>query len=222
MEARSFQSPQTRIVHDNREFLFARLIGRTLEAYENMNRHDNCWFIEAVHQRITNSRFIVEATVEEGITAGYIGVDHYRVFGVGLVGYIGIAAVFAPFKKQGIMQYLLGSLEGYDGIMMRTQNPNMASAMYQVFGYCSPISGRPATEMEKRCGEMLARESNGNYDRETMVWKELYNGACLTGVKQSGRPAFNDALYSRIDPMKGDAIVLVSLFRPQQAGPGGF
>lgn len=217
VEIRSLQTPFTALQHEERRILFERYLEGTLEAYDNTK--GNTWFVEAVRHRIENSHFIVEATVAEGFRAGYIGVDNFKIAGVGLIAYVGIATVFPMFKKQGIMQYLLGSLEGYDGVMIRTQNPCILFSMYQVYGDVMPITSKP-TLAARHCAKALAEQSGGLYDEESFVSKGIYNGRRLTGKENfSGRKWADDAIKERLDAEKGDAQILVSLFkRPRISG----
>jgi len=211
MEIRSLKTPFTFIQHEDRSVLVERYMTQTLEAYDN--EPSNTWFVDAVKHRIEHSSFLVEAVVDNEFTAGYIGVDNMRIAGVGLIAYVGIATVFPYFKKQGVMQYLLGSLEGFDGIMIRTQNPCVLFSMYQVFGDVMPITSKP-TLAARHCAKQLADLSGGRYDEDTFVSKGIYDGRRLTGkTNQSGRKWADEAIATRLDADKGDAQILVTLFK---------
>lgn len=220
MEIRSIQTPFTVINHEDRNALFERYIQGTLEAYAN--EPSNEWFVEAVKHRILHSSFIVEAWVNEVYLAGYIGVDNMRIPGVGLIAYVGIATVFLEHKKHGIMQYLLGSLQGFDGIMVRTQNPAILFSMYQVFGDVMPITEKP-TLAARHCAKQLADLSGGRYDEERMVSLGIYAGRRLTGVEcSSGRVWADEAIRQNLNADKGDAIILVSLKKKEKPQYSGF
>ena len=217
MEIRSFSNaPFTFMQHEGRDKLCERYMDGTLDSYENTRK--NTWFVEAVEHRIKHSDFIVEAHVE-GCAAGYMGVDNMRILGAGLIAYVGIATVFPWMKKHGIMQYLLGSLQGYDGIMIRTQNPGILFSMYQVFGDVMPVT-EEVTLLARHCAKTLAQLSGGKYDEEKMVSPGLYNGKSLTGTLQSSGRAWADkAMHERINAEKGDAQILVTLFaKPKRSG----
>lgn len=220
MEIRSFQTPFTAVQHEERQSLFDRYIDGTLESYSN--DPSNTWFVEAVRHRIEHSHFIVESTVAESFVSGYIGVDNMRIQGVGLIAYVGIATVFPMFKKQGILQYLLGSLQGYDGVMIRTQNPAVLFSMYQVFGDVMPITEKP-TLAARHCAKQLADLSGGRYDEEKMVSLGIYDGRRLTGVEcSSGRVWADEAIRQNLNAEKGDAIILVSLKKKEKQSYSGF
>jgi len=209
VDARSFNVPVTRINHTPREELFKRYIDGTLEAYGNTK--DNTWFVEAVRHRIVDSSFIVEATVGDCCT-GYIGVDNMRILGAGVFAFVGIATIFPYWKKMGIMQYLLGSLDGYDGVMIRTQNPQICTAFFATFQHAIPLTEKPSI-IARHCARTLADMSNSKFDEDTFVCKGIYDGRRLTGQSQTGRPWAEKALEDRgMHPENGDAIILVSLF----------
>lgn len=180
-----------------------------MEAY--LNTPDNVWFHDAVYDRIVSCKSMACAYGHDGELTGYIGYDAYYVSEMGRVAYVEIATVFPNHQRKGIIQRLLRVLEDdYDGVMLRTQNPNMAQAMYQAYGSCEPLDCRPCDEAKKVAS--IIGSAAPYYDYEAMVCRSIYNGRCLTGQVLRGSAWFEKELYSRIDPESGDAIMLVSLF----------
>ena len=200
----------------NRSQFFDSVWVQTCRAY--MNEEEDLWFKNAVRDRINDSKGIVCAYVD-GVMAGYVGYDVYWIRDEGKILYIDIATCFTDFSGRGIIRQILGSFRGFDAIMLRTQNPNMADSLYQVVGNCEPLTH--LSESGKRVAEIIGR-SWENYNRETLICKGIYNGKCLTGQEIHGRSWFDNEIYSRIKPSEGDAVILVAFTQERPVLRGGF
>ena len=200
----------------NRWDFFEKHWEDTRNAYQNVET--NTWFKQAVKDRLVDCKGILCAYVD-GELAGYVGYDVYHVFGEGTVLYIDIATCFPRFARRGVVQRLLRTFTTYNAVMLRTQNPNMADAMYQAYGECEPLTG--FSESGRKIAAVLGQTSP-DYNRETMVCKGIYDGRTLTGSVIRGRPWFDHELYSRINPEKGDAIILVAFNAERQRTYTGF
>jgi hypothetical protein len=196
-------------LNSNRQAFFDRVWEGTRDAY--FNTEENVWFKDAVKERVLYCAHITQVYVDDEL-AGYIGYDGYGIPTVGRVAYVEIATCFPDFQRNGVVQRLLTALQDeYDGVMLRTQNPNMFGAMYQAYGSVEPFEGVPSEEA-KRCAAIIGNKTPKIYDFMSMVSKGIYDGKCLTGKVIEGNKFFTEQLYSRINPSQGDAIILVSLF----------
>lgn len=188
-----------------RETFFENIVTRTLDAYDNPA--DDKWFVDAVHHRIIVSDKILVA--KRAIdTAGYVGITDMHVAGL-RIAYVGIVTVFKEWRKWGITSAMLEAAgDGYDAVMLRTQNPRMAVAMFQTFSHVVPLTERPSL-VARRCAQVLADESCCNYDPDTFTCKGIYDGRRLTGSAQHGNAWAHKAMQS-VNAEKGDAIILIS------------
>lgn len=199
---------------DSREDFFNRTLEKTCESYGN--DQDDKWFVEAVRHRIVDSGMIIQASMYGELVA-YVGVD--LLPDPGIIAYVGIATVFEEHKREGLLQALFEPLTQYDGLLIRTQNPSVAYAVYRKFGMVMPLTEKPSIEA-RLAGECLNRiESNAwakglecestlfapppppttyFYNGETMVTKGIYNGRRLTKnyKPRSSNRWFNEAMDS--------------------------
>ena len=191
----------------NRAVFFKENWDKTKKAYKNDD--DNLWFKEAAKERILYCTHLNCAYIE-GEVAGYIGFDSFELPRLGSVAYIEIATCYEEFQKNGVVTALLSELitPKYNAFMLRTQNPNMVDAFYRAYGACEPLECAPS-DHAKQFAAIIGEQSPG-YEYETMVSRGVYAGQCLTGEVIHGRTWFEEALYSRINPEKGDAQIIVA------------
>lgn len=197
----------------SRESFFTSTIQKTCEAYGN--DPDDEWFVEAVRHRIIDSGILIVSKMYGQLT-GYIGVDLLPE--PSPIAYVGIATVFEEHKREGILQALFEPLKQYDGLLIRTQNPTVAYAVYRKYGMVMPLTEKPS-EAAIIAGQTLYHSENTaypngclpyEYDPRTMVAKGIYNGRRLTTKykPRSSNTWFNRAIDAIVNADKGDAVCL--------------
>lgn len=191
-----------------RRFFESNILTRTMDAYHNHSP----WIEEAIFHRLCTAKQIYYEFTPEGEVMGYMGVTPFYFAGR-KIAYVEITTVYDEYKGLGVSKLLKKQLvPGYDGILSRTQNPRVLASTLAVCKNVAPITCKPNV-IEKALVAKWCTIHNIKYEQDTFVCRGVYNGQMLTGFLQTGRTEHERALYSLINPEKGDAIFLVSLFK---------
>lgn len=123
--------------------------------------------------------------------------------------YIEGTAVDPRYQGFGIYQQATRALiKGFDFLTSRTQNPVVVTALSKIFSKIYPFTGNPG-ESVKSIGNLIAQYLKmNNYDRDSMTGRGIYRGV-LTGVMPKIDNAIKDSVFEKIDPERGDCIIVV-------------